>query len=474
MEAGTKPLSELSFEELGALAARFDRPGPRYTSYPTAVQFNQSYGPREYIECLKKASSHPEKSLSMYIHIPFCSKRCRYCGCHTMAGAEPSVVADYIEHLKREMELVAEPLGERRNLKVLHLGGGTPTYLAPAQLEELFGALTTRFQTCSEAEISVEIDPRVTTEEQIRTLKSLGVNRVSLGVQDFTLPVQEAIGRFQSVEATVRTYHACREAGFQGINFDLVYGLPRQTVDSLVDSIQQAIQLRPDRVAVYGYAHVPWMRPHQKAINPEELPGPAERLRLFLKASELFLQAGYLQIGMDHFALVEDDLAVAYRSRRLGRNFMGYTPHSDLEIIGLGVSSIGFVSQAYAQNQKELAPYTRMIDSGIPPIERGIVCSRDDEIRRHAIHQLLCNFRLDFREFQEKAGVSFQEYFKEEEADVEGLLQEGLIERDAEGISVTPMGRSFVRNVAIPFDRHNRELARKKEPGEGPRFSRTV
>jgi len=474
MQAGSKPLSDLSLEELSALAARFDRPGPRYTSYPTAVQFSESFGPPDYLERLERASERPGEPLSMYIHIPFCARRCNYCGCHTLASAQKSLVEDYLERLEGEIDLVAEPLGTRRSLKVLHLGGGTPTYLRPAQLERLFGKLRKRFETSPGAEISVELDPRVTTELHIRTLRSLGVNRVSLGVQDFNPSVQEAIGRFQGAEETVRIYQSCRDIGFDGINLDLVYGLPRQTLESMVESIQQVIRLLPDRVAIYGYAHVPWMRPHQKAIQSSDLPEAPERLRLFLKATELFLEAGYLQIGMDHFALPEDELAVAQQSRRLGRNFMGYTPHSGMEIIGLGISSIGQVSGAYAQNQKEIPPYSQMIESGTLPIQRGIACTRDDEIRRHAIHQILCNFRLDFQEFQEVSGFSFQEYFRREEPEIEVLIREGLIERDLDGISVTPLGRSFVRNVAMALDRHNRPSGKSGSSEDGPRFSRTV
>jgi oxygen-independent coproporphyrinogen-3 oxidase len=463
------PLSERSVEELAALAARFDKPGPRYTSYPTAVEFNESFGPDEYRVRLAEASRRPGDPLSIYIHIPFCIRRCSYCGCHTIATRKRSVADSYLDHLEREIDLVAGLLGDRKGVKVLHLGGGTPTYLEPAQIERLFGALDRRFRRMEGIEISSELDPRVTTDAHLRTLRSLGVNRVSLGVQDFDPGVQEAIGRLQSAEETVRTFRTAREEGFERINIDLVYGLPRQTLETMDRTLEGTISLRPDRVAVYGYAHVPWMRPNQKAIDPALLPGPVERLRLFLRAGEAFVRAGYQQIGMDHFALPEDDLAAAARARRLGRNFMGYTPHSRLEVLGLGISSIGHIAGAYAQNTKKLADYYRMVDAGIPPIERGYPCTADDDIRRHAIHGILCNFRLDFRDFEARAGIPFDAYFREEAAAIEGAIRDGLIARDPDGLSVTPLGRSFVRNAAMVLDRHSKAPA-----GQGPRFSRTV
>jgi oxygen-independent coproporphyrinogen-3 oxidase len=469
MPAVAFPLSELPASELAALAARYDRPGPRYTSYPTAVQFTEGFGPEDYLRSLEAASARSEEPLSVYIHLPFCARRCAYCGCQVIATEKKSVADAYLDHLEMEIHLVARALGRRRGLQVLHLGGGTPTYLNPVQLERLFAALGERFHDCPGAEISAELDPRVTTSEHLKTLRALGANRVSVGVQDFTPEVQEAIGRHQSLVETVRACEECRALGFQSINLDLVYGLPRQTLESFEASIEEAIRLRPDRVALYGYAHVPWMRPNQKAIDPLTLPNGVERLRLFMRASEMFARAGYIQVGMDHFALPENDLALAYRSGRLGRNFMGYTPHAGLEIIGLGLSSIGHLAGAYVQNQKKLSTYYHMLEEGTLPVERGYQSNQDDEIRRYAIHALLSNLRLDLSAFERRAGVRFEEYFEEEAREIKGYVREGLVTWDRDAIAVTPLGRCFIRNVAMALDRYNRS-----PEGEGPRFSRTV
>ena len=469
MQIDPKPLSELSLEEISGLAARFDRPGPRYTSYPTAVQFNEGFGPADYARRLQDASARPQEPISAYIHIPFCVERCTYCGCQVIPTQKRSVVESYLDHLEKEVDLAAGLLGDRRGLKVLHLGGGTPTYLSPGEIVRLFDGLRKSFHFEPGAEISVEMDPRVTTEEHIRTLRAQGANRASLGVQDFTPEVQKAIGRAQSTEETVRVFRTCREAGFEGINLDLVYGLPRQTLDSIACTVGETLKLRPDRVALYGYAHVPWMRSNQRSIDPADLPKAAERLRLFLRARDLFLGAGYLQIGMDHFALPTDDLVRAFQARRLGRNFMGYTPHMGLEIIGLGVSSIGHIAGAYAQNHKKLSTYYHMIDAGALPIERGCPCSPDDDIRRWAIHQVLCNFHLDLEAFRQQAGIPFDEYFLQEAPAIAASISDGLITRDAGGITVTDLGRAFVRNVAMALDRYNGAPA-----GTGARFSRTV
>jgi oxygen-independent coproporphyrinogen III oxidase len=459
----------LDFGLLDSLAARYDRAGPRYTSYPTAVQFTEEFGPADYTRCLQEASGAGDEPWSMYIHVPFCARRCTYCGCQVIPTRKRSVATDYLDHLELEINLVAGMLGERRRLQVLHLGGGTPTFLTPEELERMFAALGRRFPFCEGAEVSVELDPRATTEAHLETLRRLGVNRVSVGVQDLTPVVQQAIGRDQTVEQTVHLYRMCREARLQSINFDLVYGLPRQTLDSFERSIREIVLLRPDRVAMYGYAHVPWMRTHQKTIDPATLPTGPERLRMFVRAGEVFAEAGYLPIGMDHFALPHDDLAVASRSGRLGRNFMGYTPHDRLGIIGLGLSSIGQVAGAYVQNQKKLSTYYRMLEEGTFPVERGYRCTADDEIRRYAIHQLLSNLRLDLAAFERKAGVRFEDYFREEAAGLRDSERDGLIRWDRQAVTVTPLGRCFVRNVVMALDFHNRGPA-----AGGPKFSRTV
>jgi oxygen-independent coproporphyrinogen-3 oxidase len=352
---------------------------------------------------------------------------------------------------------------------VLHLGGGTPTYLSPDQIQSLFSVLRQQFPLLERAEVSAEIDPRVTTSDQIETLKASGVNRVSLGVQDLDEGVQEAIGRFQSAEQTIDAYSMCRSAGFERINLDLVYGLPGQSTETVAATVDRVIRLRPDRIALYGFAHVPWMRPNQKSIDPESLPRASDRLRLFLTARSLFLGSGYVAIGMDHFALPDDDLAHAARERRLGRNFMGYTPHAALEILGLGLSSIGHLGGAYVQDPKRLSRYYRLLDDGTLPVERGYRCTRDDDLRRLVIHSILCQGSIDFAGFEREAGVPFQVYFREEEAATRSLEESGLVDLGPDGIDVTPLGSLLLRNVAMVFDRfHRSPLA------IGPRFSQTV
>jgi oxygen-independent coproporphyrinogen-3 oxidase len=454
---------------LESLAARYDRAGPRYTSYPTAVQFTEEFGPADYRKSLQDASLACGEPWSIYIHVPFCARRCTYCGCQVIPTRKRSAADDYLDHLEMEIELVAGMLGERRRLKVLHLGGGTPTFLTPEELERLFAALARRFPACEGAEVSVELDPRATTDAHLKALRARGVNRVSVGVQDLTPEVQQAIGRDQTVDQTIHLYRMCREARLQSINFDLVYGLPRQTVASFERSLRQIVLLRPDRVAMYGYAHVPWMKSQQRTIDPATLPTGPERLRMFLRAGEIFAEAGYLPIGMDHFALPHDDLAAASRSGRLGRNFMGYTPHDRLGIIGLGLSSIGQVAGSYVQNQKKLSTYYRMLEEGTLPVERGYRCTADDEVRRYAIHQLLSNLRLELAMFESKVGIRFEEYFQAEVAGLRDSERDGLIQWDRDAITVTPLGRCFVRNVVMALDRHNRGPATG-----GPKFSRTV
>jgi oxygen-independent coproporphyrinogen-3 oxidase len=378
------------------------------------------------------------------------------------------VVDEYLAHLQMEIRLVASALGERNGVRVLHLGGGTPTFLRPVDLEKLFAVLRTRFRFIEDCEISVELDPRVTTAEHLRTLKALGVNRVSLGVQDIDPAVQEAIGRFQSEEETVRTYQACREAGFRGVNLDLIYGLPGQTGESLAATVDRVIDLKPDRIAIYGFAYVPWMRPNQKAIDPESLPRAPDRLLLFSTACHRFSQAGYLPIGMDHFALPDDELSLAFREGRLGRNFMGYTPHAALDQIGLGISSIGSLAGAYVQNEKKLASYYRLLQSGSLAVERGLRLSHDDLIRRWVIQEILCQFHVDFQAFERQTGLPFELYFRAERPELLALAEGGFLELGAEGLSVTSLGRHFLRNVAMVFDRYNRDRTGAQK------FSRTV
>jgi len=451
---------------------RFDRPGPRYTSYPTAVEFHQGVDEGVYRQHLARADARGEAApLSLYVHIPFCAKHCSYCGCHVIATPRHDVARTYLDYVRRELELTAAMLPHRRGLVQMHWGGGTPTYLEPAELEELFGHVTSQFRLLDGAEVAIEVDPRVTTREQLETLAHLGFNRLSMGVQDFTPAVQEAIGRGQSFEETRVLVEAAREVGFhEGINLDLVYGLPFQTEASFHDNLDRLIELRPDRLAVYSFAYVPWIRPNQKRIDATRLPAREDKLGLYVAALTRLVGAGYEPIGMDHFALPTDELARAAREGRLDRNFMGYTVKPASTMLAFGVSGIGEVEGGFFQNEKKLSRYYQAIDAGRLPIERGYQLDDDDRIRQWVIRQLMCNFTLDKRQVESRFGIVFDDYFAAALAGLDEERGAGFLTEDRDRIDVTPEGRFFVRNVCMAFDRY---LAAKREAAR-PVFSRTV
>ena len=452
------------------LLARYDRPGPRYTSYPTAVEFSESFTPQRYLDKLEEASRRPEEPLSVYVHVPFCRERCSFCGCNVIITQKPGVAAAYIEDLEREVELVAARLGKRNRLVQYHWGGGTPTFLSLPEIERVWGAFAKHFTFAPDAEIAIEVDPRVTTHRQAELLVKLGFNRFSMGVQDFDSEVQASVNRYQTFNQTKDLHDYLRGLGVESINHDFIYGLPRQTPETFRSSIEQALELRPDRVAVYSYAYVPWIKSNQKAIVVEELPPREVKLQLFGIAHELFTGAGYQQIGMDHFALATDSLARAARERTLFRNFMGYTTHPARDYIGFGVSSIGDLGGAFAQNTKKLSRYKEMLKEGLPPIERGFERSRDDEIRRDVIQSLMCNFYLDVRDIERRYGIAFAAYFADSLRELdEGPVVHGFVRRRDDAIEVTEAGRLFIRNVCMAFDAYLRG-----RQGEKPTFSRTV
>jgi oxygen-independent coproporphyrinogen III oxidase len=450
--------------------ARYDRPGPRYTSYPTAVEFHEGFTPQRYLEKLAEAAERPDEPLSLYVHLPFCAERCSFCGCNVIITRKRGVAADYLGHLERELALVSSRLGARRRVVQLHWGGGTPTYLTVPEMERLWSVIGAHFELQSGAEIAIEVDPRVTTTEQVAWLRSRGFNRVSMGVQDFDPRVQDAINRDQTYEQTRDLHRLLRAQGTESINFDFVYGLPHQTPASFRTTIERAVDLRPDRVAVYSYAFVPWVKAHQKAIHLDDLPPREVKLELFGIAFELFTAAGYVQIGMDHFALPTDALAHAAATRTLHRNFMGYTTQPARDSIGFGVSAIGELGGAFAQNTKKLTRYEEALAQGLPPVERGYERSRDDGLRRDVIHSLMCNFHLDVRAIELLHGIDFAATFADALAELdEGPVAHGFVRRSPDAIEVTPEGRLFVRNVCMAFDAY---LARHE--GTAPRFSRTV
>ncbi|MGQ9591808.1 MAG: oxygen-independent coproporphyrinogen III oxidase [Planctomycetota bacterium] len=449
------------------LLEKYDRAGPRYTSYPPATRFHPGVGAAEYRSALGVLERGAE--VALYLHIPFCERRCTYCGCYAIPTPKRSVGKAYLERCLREMELAAASAPRRIRASAVHLGGGTPTYLAPEEVEMAISGIRRIFDVPPAAEVAVEVDPKVTTEAHLDALRRAGANRISIGIQDTSPEVQEAIGRFQGRELSLGFVALCREKGFRSLNVDLVYGLPRQSPERFRRTLEDVLSVRPERFAVFGYAHVPWAKPHQKRIDARELPGPAARLELYTLAHEVLTGAGYRHIGMDHFALPEDELSRAQDEGRLGRNFMGYTPRRDARCLGFGVSSIGELFSGYFQNEKKLSRYYERVERGDLPIERGFLTGEDDRLRRFVIREILCNLRVDIPEVEAGFAVRFQERFAREAAELAELEADGLVEVSEESIRVTELGRLFLRNVAMVFDRYLRE-----SPPAPATYSRTI
>ncbi len=452
------------------LLRKYDRPGPRYTSYPTAVEFHAGFDATAYRARLSEAAASADRPLSLYLHLPFCEQRCTFCGCMVVITKKREVAGRYLDYLKRELAMLGAALSGRRRVVQYHWGGGTPTYLSATQMADLHQTVATHFDIDPDGEVAIEVDPRVTTFEQLDLLRQLGFNRLSMGVQDFAPAVQLAVNRVQPVELTHALFDHARRLGFASINVDLIYGLPLQSRASFGTTVDAVLAMRPDRVAVYSLALVPWIRAHQKGLPMADLPGPEAKVELFVEAMQRFVAAGYHQIGMDHFALPADELARASEAGRLHRNFMGYTTRPAPDMVGAGVSAIGDVSGAFAQNVKPLAAYYAALDRGEFPIERGYQLDADDRLRRFVITELMCNFRVRQADLWERFGVALPRYFALElEELVRGPVADGLLRINADGLEVTRDGRLFVRNIAMHFDRYLRRKTRA-----APAFSRTI
>lgn len=458
-------------DKLAALVKKYDRPGPRYTSYPTAPEWSKEYGPEDYEKALKAASVNSGEPLSFYLHIPFCIRRCWFCGCNTLVSRNPDSADSYLARVNREVEMVKTLLGERQYVTQLHWGGGTPCFLTDRQTEQTFEIFARRFSIDKNAEISIELDPRVTTRPRIRLLQSLGFNRLSFGVQDFSAEVQEAIGRDQDETETIDLYHYCRDQGFAGINFDLVYGLPKQTTDGFSRTIKKTIELRPDRIALYSYAHLPEGKAHQKKIDETALPSAPVKSRMFAMASGLFMENCYIQIGMDHFVLPTDELARAAQRGKLRRNFMGYTVVSTRDWIGVGMSSISYINDNFAQNDGGLDSYNRAIDSGTPATYRGMKLTPDDIIRQYIISELMCNFRLELNELEKRFGIEAEQYLSDELEQLQPFLDDGLLIIEGGKLTITYIGKYFVRNIAMTFDAY---LKKSHQKDSKVQYSRTA
>jgi oxygen-independent coproporphyrinogen-3 oxidase len=464
---GNRPLAS---EVTAELMRRYDRQGPRYTSYPTAVEFAEGIDSGAYEALLTAADERFEDPLSLYVHLPFCEARCLFCACHVIITPHYEKTLPYLELLRREIDLVAERLPRRRQIAQLHLGGGTPTYHRPEELGALLDHLLGRFEPVAGAELAIEVDPRVTSLDHIDMLAERGFNRISMGVQDFTEAVQEGIHRIQSVEQTRGLLEHARERGFRGTNVDLIYGLPHQSLASFADTVDTVIDMEVDRLAIYSFAFVPWIRGHQTNISEEDLPDRDLKLELFAMARQRLLEAGYEPIGMDHFAKPTDELFRARREHRLRRNFQGYSVIPASDVVGLGISAIGDVQGAYVQNEKKLTGYEASVTAGRLPVQRGVVRNADDEVRREVIHELMCNFRVDFAAIEAKHDVVFTTYFAEDLAELRAHEADNMVRIGDDAIEATPVGELFVRNLAMCFDRYGRE----RRHDENPVFSRTV
>ena len=436
------------------LLRRFDIAGPRYTSYPTADRFVQAFGDADYARVLQQTLGTPGRlaTLSLYVHIPFCESLCYYCACNKIITKHHSRGAQYLEYLAKELALHTAVMGTRQALGQLHLGGGSPTFLSDAELAGLMALLRANFSPTPKAEMAIEVDPRTVTVSRLQTLAHLGFNRLSFGVQDFDADVQQAIHRVQSTQQVFALVQAARAQGLKSINIDLIYGLPRQTLASMERTLAQVVALRPDRIALYAYAHLPQRFKPQRRIHAQDLPDASTKVAMLARALQVLVQAGYVYVGMDHFALPDDALAVAKRQGRLHRNFQGYSTRPDCDLIALGVSSIGRIGNTYSQNAKTLEAYYALLDQGRFPVVRGLALGRDAMLRRTVIMALMCQGAVEFEVVSAAWMIDFADYFAPELRALQPLAQAGLLHMDGHGIQVSSTGWFFVRAIAMAFD----------------------
>lgn len=451
-----------------ALLEKYSKPGPRYTSYPTAPYFHTGFTEADWVEEIK-SSQDPNRGLSLYAHIPFCDTLCYYCGCNMVATGDYSKAGHYLGFLEKELDRVAALTDPRRPVKQLHWGGGTPTYLKPDDIRRLMDMMRKRFSIAADAEMGCEADPRELTREHLVALRESGFNRLSIGVQDLDEAVQKSVNRVQPEELIKTVYGWARELGFSSINMDLIVGLPHQTLESFAHTLDRVVPWAPDRFAIFAYAHVPWMKKHQKLINEADLPSFATRLDLQQLIHERLGAAGYSNIGMDHYARPEDEIIKAQASKTLWRNFQGYTTHKDCDIYAFGASSISQTPNCYMQNEKNLKKYQEMIGKGGLGVERGLKLNRDDQIRRDAITRVMCDMELDKASFAAAWNIDFDAYFADGLADLPPLADDGLVSLEPSRIVVTELGRLFLRNIAMCFDGYLKQASQ-----EQPRYSRTA
>ncbi|MGI9272644.1 MAG: oxygen-independent coproporphyrinogen III oxidase [Woeseiaceae bacterium] len=451
------------------LIARYDGRGPRYTSYPTAPQFADTFAAKDYRKFALESNSS-ERPLSLYVHIPFCQSLCYYCGCNKIVTRNQQRISNYLDHLHREIDMQAELFADSRQVEQLHFGGGTPTYLDDNQLIALMDKLAGKFSFASpeDREFSIEVDPRSVTAASIRLLADLGFNRLSLGIQDFDNAVQIAVNRVQSETDVADLVETARAEGFKSISFDLIYGLPQQTIAGFEQTLRTVVDMRPDRLAVYNYAHLPERFKGQRMIQDDQIPLPETKLEILHLTIDRLCAAGYHYVGMDHFALPDDELVQARHKRTLQRNFQGYSTNKQCDLVGLGVSSISHVGNSFSQNAATTMAYEALIEEDRLPVCRGIAIDDDDIIRANAIQELMCYDRLDFSDFDERYGVSVRSYFAAEIKRLTPMIEDGLVTVADDGIYVTARGRMLVRNIAMTFDRH------LGQAGNAEQFSKAI
>jgi len=450
MHSDSAPVTE-------ALLRQYDVSGPRYTSYPTADRFVEAFGVDDYVHALKQRGTGAEAlalPLSLYVHIPFCESLCYYCACNKIITKHHSKAAEYLRYLSREIELHTAVIGTGQGVSQLHLGGGSPTFLNDDELRSLMDLLKRHFTLLPGGEYSIEVDPRTVNTKRLDTLAELGFNRLSFGVQDFDTAVQKAVHRVQPAEQVFELVKAARARGFESVNVDLIYGLPKQSPTSFERTLEQVVELRPERIALYAYAHLPERFKPQRRIHSVELPTGGEKISMLSRSLAKFLGAGYVYVGMDHFALPEDSLAVAKRQGRLHRNFQGYSTQPDCDLIALGVSSIGRIGATYSQNAKTLEEYYDALDHGRFPVVRGLAVTRDDLVRRAVIMALMCQGHVLYESINLAYLIEFRDYFTKEMEALQSLQEQGLVVLEETGIQVTAKGWFFVRAVAMVFDRY--------------------
>ena len=464
-----------SVEFDAALVRKLNQMGPRYTSYPTADRFAGDFGAEQYQHAVGQVRAAGQLAdLSLYIHIPFCESLCYYCACNKIITQDHGKAVEYLDYLRREIAMQGQLFAGMNRVEQLHFGGGTPTYLSDEQMDGLLADLRQWFDFASdeEGEFSIEVDPRTVSPARIARLRAQGFNRISLGIQDFDPVVQQAVNRVQPYEQTMEVLLAARASGFRSISVDLIYGLPKQTLASIAPTMDKVIAARPDRIALYNYAHLPHLFKPQRRIADADLPTAAVKLDLLALCIRRLCAAGYVYIGMDHFAKPDDELAVAQRQGRLQRNFQGYSTRAEADLISCGVSAISAIGATYSQNEKTLDAYYEKLDAGVLPITRGVKLDHDDLLRRIVIQKLMCNFELSLASLEQSFPITFRHYFAAELEQLAAFAQDGLLTVDHEWISVTPKGRLLIRNICMVFDRY---LATARLDSAQPlRYSKTI